>query len=312
MKKIIALTIVLIMAVTSTVFADLKAAQEDLTKNGIITDYTLENINRGEAAKIIATMLGHQKLDRADTVFSDVPSEYWASGYIDFANQNGIINGNGDGTFAPEEKVTNEQMVKMLVCALGYEPKVRGEYPVAHFMTASEIGIISGLDLVGTDIAKREDVAVMVHNAMDVPIMVQMSFGSFSQYAIMDGTAGTNLITLRSKLYGEDYSQNQVQVPAQTDEVPRFNGPEYSGLLARISELNKGEDVITFKNSLNDKDKATYIVDDNTYVYISENTLPLEDVKNGLYAQCWYRIDEKDNIHILKIELMAKDPVMAN
>ncbi len=98
-----------------------------------------------------------------------------------YANQIGIINGNGDGTFAPEEKVTNEQIVKMLVCVLGYEPAVRGSYPTAHFIKATELGITKGLDLVATEVAKRKDVAVMIHNALDIPIMVQTGFGEFTQ-----------------------------------------------------------------------------------------------------------------------------------
>lgn len=201
MKKIITLTLVLIMTVSTVVFAgDAATIQSDLTKYNIITDFDIETINRAEAAKIITTMLGFSELEKTDTVFTDVPKEYWASGYIQTAYQMGIINGHGDGTFAPEEKLTNEQFVKMLVCALGYEPAVRGTYPTGYFTKATDLGITENLDLTGTDIAKRSDAAVMVYNSLDISIMYQNSYGSFTEYIIADGENGTEKKTLRIKL----------------------------------------------------------------------------------------------------------------
>ena len=171
-----------------------------MRKYTIITNYDIGTINRAEAAKIIVTMLGIGECERTDTVFTDVPKEYWASGYINTAYQMGIINGHGDGTFKPQQKLTNEQFAKMLVCALGYQPAVGGVYPTGYFMKATQLGITTGLDLVGTDVAKRSDAAIMVYNALDVPIMYQNGYGSFTEYVIADGKNATSKITLRIKL----------------------------------------------------------------------------------------------------------------
>ena len=201
MKKIIALILIIIMSSSAFVFADdTKRIQTDLTMYNIITDYEIGTVNRAEAAKIITTMLGFKEFERTDTRFTDVPKEYWASGYIEAAWQMGIINGFGDGTFKPEQKLTNEQFVKMLVCALGYEPAVNGVYPTGYFMKASQLGITKNLDLTGTNVALRSDVAVMVYNALDVPIMYQNGYGSFTEYVIADGKNATSKITLRIKL----------------------------------------------------------------------------------------------------------------
>ncbi len=306
MKKIIAIILVLMLASTSLAYGNMQTAQNDLTRYGIITDYELETINRGEAAKIIAAMFGAGEIKQADTVFADVPMEYWASGYINYANQSGIIDGNGDGTFLPEEKVTNEQMVKMLVCALGYAPNVRGNYPVAHFVTATDIGITKGLDLVGSNIASRANVAVMVHNALDIPIMVQTSFGEKTQYAVLDGTGNNKYTTLRTKLE-ENIKENNI-IKFYVEKIPSFNGPEYTGALLKVADFEKNDNVITFKNNLNKDDKKTYIIDENTYVYVSNNTLPLSYFENERYVQCWYNIDDEENIHLLKIEIMKEIP----
>lgn len=201
MKKIIALTLVFIMSASSFVFADaMETIQKDLTKYNIITNYEIGTVNRAEASKIILTMLGFKEFERTDTHFTDVPKEYWASGYIELAWQLGIINGHGDGTFKPEQKLTNEQFVKMLVCALGYEPAVTGVYPTGYFMKATQLGITKNLDLTGTDVAKRADVAVMVYNALDIPIMKQSGFGSVVEFIIADGKNGVEYETLRTQL----------------------------------------------------------------------------------------------------------------
>lgn len=295
MKKIIALTLILIITASSVVSAtDTNTIQSDLSKYKIITDFEIPTINRAEAVKIILTMLGFDETERTDTIFKDVPKEYWASGYIHNANQMGIINGKGDGTFAPEEKLTNEQFVKMLVCALGYEPAVIGGYPVGYFTKATNLGITGNLDLTGTDVAKRSDVAVMVYNALDIPIMYQDGYGNFISYIIADGKNGVEKKTFRIQL--------------DKKSLPLFNGEEYSGRVLRINNLKYKNGIYTFNNSLNSNDKSTYIINEDTYIQTTTNTVELYQIKDGMYAQCWHYTDDKDEFELLKVELMKNKP----
>lgn len=46
--------------------------------------------------------------------FTDVPANYWASGYIEQAAENGWVNGVGNGKYAPEDKVTGAEFVTMV------------------------------------------------------------------------------------------------------------------------------------------------------------------------------------------------------
>lgn len=55
------------------------------------------------------------------TIFSDVDINFWGHDAIYDAVSKGYVNGFGDGTFQPFEKVTREQFVKMLIVALGYD-----------------------------------------------------------------------------------------------------------------------------------------------------------------------------------------------
>ena len=84
-----------------------------------------DTVRRSEAAKIIAYLLiGNaaqaDALSTSNDPFTDVPASHWAAGYIAYCANAGIINGMGDGTFAPDSPVTGLQFAKMLLCALGY------------------------------------------------------------------------------------------------------------------------------------------------------------------------------------------------
>ncbi|WP_435923778.1 S-layer homology domain-containing protein [Paenibacillus sp. DYY-L-2] len=56
--------------------------------------------------------------------FKDVPSTHWANDSINWAVNQGIANGFQDGTFHPEDYVTEEAFVSMFVRAYGEVPEV--------------------------------------------------------------------------------------------------------------------------------------------------------------------------------------------
>jgi hypothetical protein len=85
----------------------------------------------------------------------------------------------GDGTFRPDDAVTYEQAIKMLICSIGYSTKAEelGGYPQGYVMIANQEGITSGTtNNVGG--AKRESIAKLTFKALTVPMMDQISFGS--------------------------------------------------------------------------------------------------------------------------------------
>ena len=50
------------------------------------------------------------------------------------------------------------------------------------------------------------------------------------------------------------------------------------------------------------------IWDPDIYIYLSENTLNLSEIKNDMYMQCWYFTNDTNEIELLKIELMKEKP----
>lgn len=77
------------------------------------------SINRAQTAKMIVLAKGWQPSSSGSSRFSDVPSGYWAYGYIETAYNKGIIGGYPDGTFHPEVEVNRAQLSKMLSLAMG-------------------------------------------------------------------------------------------------------------------------------------------------------------------------------------------------
>ncbi|MBQ7951050.1 MAG: S-layer homology domain-containing protein [Clostridia bacterium] len=145
-------------------------------------------ITRAEYAAIVCRVNNMEhaaKANKVGGIFTDVAADHWASGYIATAAQAGIVNGMGDGTFKPEAEVTYEQAVKMLVAALGYEPKAQtmGGYPTGYMMIANQESITVGTtNTVGG--ASRGTVAQLTYNALTVPLMAQYTWGTTEEIGV--------------------------------------------------------------------------------------------------------------------------------
>lgn len=147
-------------------------AAEYLSENRIMEGDTSGNFNpnnyvtRAQMAAIICRMLGETAVSGGSTDFSDVPASYWASGYIIKATELGFINGFQDGSFKPNNTVTYEQAVAMIVRALGYENEADalGGYPVGYLETAKELGLLNNINAQAGEALNRGKVAILFYN----------------------------------------------------------------------------------------------------------------------------------------------------
>lgn len=223
LKKVIALVAVFAMLVSTvafaTAFSDVAAtdnyaeAIETLNALGIITgddedgdgvmDFRpADTITRAEVTAIVARIQGMNNAAQTTTVFNDVPSTHWASGYVSQAANQGIVNGYGDGNFGPEDNVKYQEMVKMLMETLGYRPFANdnGGYPTGYIAAAQRYGVLDEVIGGAIDVeASRGMVAQMVYNALDTPLMDQVTYGADGQYSIYDGTSLLGFKTLLSR-----------------------------------------------------------------------------------------------------------------
>ena len=142
-----------------------------------------ENVTRAQMAAIVCRMLGYEEQAQASkgtTVFTDVAGNHWASGYVNVAYAQGIINGYGNGIFGPEDSVTYEQAIKMIVSALGYDLAAtrKGGYPTGYLAIASAEGITKKANGTVGKAAKRGTIAILVYNALEVNLMDQLAWSS--------------------------------------------------------------------------------------------------------------------------------------
>lgn len=76
-----------------------------------------ENVTRAQFAKMLVTAMGWTVQTPSSPTFGDVPSSYWAYGYIETAAAHGVISGYADGSFRPGQVVTRGQVAKMVFTA---------------------------------------------------------------------------------------------------------------------------------------------------------------------------------------------------
>ncbi|MEZ0537026.1 S-layer homology domain-containing protein [Caldicellulosiruptoraceae bacterium PP1] len=76
------------------------------------------SVTRAEFAKMIVQALGISTKDQSVTQFSDVTEKDWFYPYVAALYNLGVVNGRSANKFAPNEKITREEMAKVVSLAL--------------------------------------------------------------------------------------------------------------------------------------------------------------------------------------------------
>lgn len=159
-----------------------------------------KEVTRAEAATIIARIclgVDNAGLYPARATFSDVSKDHFASRAINYCVNNGIINGYGDGTFRPSKPVTQAQLCKMLLAAVGYGQN--GEFTGSEWdANVAEIAfktkILKNLQALDWDAAAtREETSLLGYNTLMSVDQVKYSKDSSSYTPV--GSAGSSTIS---------------------------------------------------------------------------------------------------------------------
>ncbi len=165
---------------------DAYEAVDVLNKLGIINGYEEDgvvkfkpenNVTRAEfTAMLLRTRgmgaVGSTSLENPP--FPDVvtPDVSWAIGNIRTARELKIINGYDDGTFKPNNNVSYEEAIKMIVCALGYgEMGADGAFWYTRYLnTATSLGFLDGAGGAVATPATRATIAKMLYNCLEIKL----------------------------------------------------------------------------------------------------------------------------------------------
>lgn len=198
-KRLLATLLTVVVAATTLVALPVSAEFSDLTQSndayqavdvlsklGVINGYEEDgvvkfkpenNVTRAEfTAMLLRTRgmgsVGSTSLDNPP--FPDVvtPDVSWAIANIRTAREMGIINGYDDGTFKPNNNVSYEEAVKMIVCALGYgEMGTEGAFWYSRYlMTATSLKFLEGSGGAIGAPATRATIAKMLYKCLEVKL----------------------------------------------------------------------------------------------------------------------------------------------
>lgn len=103
------------------------------------------------------------------TLFPDVRSNHWGMGYVNAAVKLKLISPRPDGTFAPDQPITYNEAVTILVRLLGYgEEDVGYSWPKNFLTKANAIGLTNGVAV--TETLNRGQGALLAYNLLYTPV----------------------------------------------------------------------------------------------------------------------------------------------
>ena len=254
LTRILALVLVFTMMVSSAAFAakftdvaeDSKYAEavEVLSALGILNGYedgTFKPdavITRAEVVAVVNRLQGLSDAAKAaagTSMYTDVATTDWFAGDVNLASQMGIVSGDGNGLFRPNDQVKYEEAVKMMVAALGYNHDYvmkQGGWPTGYLVIATQAEVTKGLSVSAGEPAHRGIVAKLAYQSLTAPMMVLASYDD-------DGKA----------TYKPDATKTLLGTKLGFAKVVGFVNTNEVSSLTSTAQTDKGYISYTFDNS---------------------------------------------------------------
>ena len=235
-----------------------------------------QEITRAEMAKVVATEMQLTDVhfpENYGTIYKDVDSTHWAFTYITMLSSVGLLNGDPDGNFYPDNTVTYAEATKILVCMLGFksEAEANGGFPLGYMATGSKLGLTHGI---AADMDKGLDRASamrMVYNSLDADRLVP--------------TYGTNEAVISSQTYRDLLMGKEDDGLVEIEGVVTANFESY--ILDPVYEMEKWQ--VQIDGQLFDKG------DTNIDEYV------------GMKVKAFVRVDRNLQFNVIKNFELSKD-----
>ncbi len=277
------------------------------------------NVTRGQAAKIIAGVLGLDTKNVKNPNFKDVKSTNAYYGAIAALVNAGIINGYGDGTFKPFEPVKRNHMAKIIAGAFelkttpGYNTPLKdigGEY--ADYITALyEYGVTTGKTKTtfdGFSNVSRGQLAAFVVRAENIVNSTKENNLTFT----IDTISKSNIQTSE----GEFAISSSLKTIFSSENEIALKGAEVKALI--VNGEIKGISSIKLNNSGSKEELVVFDVGNteiNSNIEINADFVSLKNIvvnKNVLLTNKVTNSFSLENASIkgeLKVEEAANNPV---
>lgn len=134
-------------------------------------------ISRGEFAKLIYGLSIAETSSTADIYFFDVKPGHQFYKYINTAAELNLMNGDNNSNFRPDDIITVDEAVKVLVTVTGYENIAlsKGGYPIGYMAQAISLGIYRGVTAESREKLVGSNAARLIYNTIRVPVQKMTS-----------------------------------------------------------------------------------------------------------------------------------------
>ena len=247
------------------------------TALGIIDGYEdgtfrpAENIERGEAVKMISAMLNGGRdavQETTESSYTDVlgSDDAWANKYIEYCTARGIVSGVGEDRFAPASDVTGTQLAKMLLVSLGYDADKEAYQGTTMWAVnvntdAVAADLYAGIETLDMSAPlSRDNAAQMIWNALQantVYYLTDISDATVTETTLLADVYDARVDTgvMESIRYNQD-TKNYTYKIQPVDSSAADNGnaytvestTDYSDLFAmNVTVLHKGDSAMMIR-----------------------------------------------------------------
>ncbi len=275
-------------------------------------------ITRAEMAEVALRMRGitdyGTEVSIDEVQYKDMDG-HPAAAAVAYARSLGIIDGYEDGYFYPDDPVTYEQAVKMIVGAVGYDyyAVASGGYPSGYLQVASDLKLTSGVGLTVGSYITRGDVAKIVYNALTVDMMIATKYSGNSNDVTYEIVEGKNILNTyfdvkkvrgivqeneRTALNGESsLREGEVMVGGEIYEVGATNIDEYLGYYVTMYVID--DDSTEYPLVISYKVESSK----NDYIVINAEDIDNVEITSTRYLINYWRNDTDKNTRSVKVSI---------
>lgn len=328
MKKIISvlLTAVMLTAALPSAIAANGDKDEDimvlLSELNIMvgdTDGNLrldDNVSRAEFAKIAVASSSSKNTVASGlkvSPFKDVTYRHWSAPYVRAAVTAGIVEGYVDGTFKPDNTVSYEEALTMVLKVLGYTSDDFGySWPYGQMGLARNLELTKNVNASQGEALTRRQVANLIYNALNTKMKGQQN----KLLTVFDCEVKEGVTIIASHNEDSSLGEDKIFTTAGTFEFDNNFNSDYVGRRGDLV-IKNGEDFVSFTPRTQTVEEYTVsnvigsdiILDGNMY-NINSNTTTYYQSKTMTYETASAEAEKGDTFRLYKNENGSVDYAM--
>lgn len=132
-------------------------------------DKEASEISRIDFAVLAAKMIGIDEAEPPEAdYFYDIPNDHWGKFSVNTLVQRGIISGDGQRLFRPDDTITMPEAAAVIMKLMHkeYEAERAGGYPVGYINIAADYGVITS-EVSSVEKLTYKDAVILIYNALN-------------------------------------------------------------------------------------------------------------------------------------------------